>query len=205
MASRTTTATQRMAPIIPTTRPQAFNDPRWLFEPKYDGFRGMLYLTRQNCGMYSKRGNRFTRFPELCDLLRAELGRREVILDGEVIAFDLEGRINFWELMRGRGSLAYVAFDLLWYNGQDLRGLPLTERKKRLRRLIPEPTGRLSTAYTVPGRGCELFEATCRLDLEGIVAKRRADPYGEQSPWYKIKNPLYSQAEGRRKLFERHR
>jgi bifunctional non-homologous end joining protein LigD len=96
----------RIQPIIPTVRPQAFNDRAWLFEPKYDGFRGLFYLTRQGCAMLSKRGNSFKRFRELCDSLRRELGRREVILDGEVIAFDFKGRINFWELMRGRGQLA---------------------------------------------------------------------------------------------------
>jgi ATP-dependent DNA ligase len=51
--------------------------------------------------------------------------------------------------------------------------------------------------------GRELFEAACRLDLEGIVAKRKGDAYGAETPWYKIKNPTYTQAEGRRELFER--
>ncbi len=51
----------------------------------------------------------------------------------------------------------------------------------------------------------ELFEAACRLDLEGIVGKRKADPYGSETPWYKVKNPAYAQAEGRRELFERNR
>jgi hypothetical protein len=49
-------------PIVPTARPQPFNDPAWLFEPKYDGFRGMLYVTRQSCTLYSQRGNAMTRF-----------------------------------------------------------------------------------------------------------------------------------------------
>jgi ATP-dependent DNA ligase len=51
--------------------------------------------------------------------------------------------------------------------------------------------------------GRELFEAACELDLEGIVAKRKGDAYGAETPWYKIKNPTYTQAEGRRELFER--
>jgi bifunctional non-homologous end joining protein LigD len=55
----------RIQPIVPTVRPRPFNDPAWLFEPKYDGFRGMLYLTRQSCTLYSKRGNRMTRFQAL--------------------------------------------------------------------------------------------------------------------------------------------
>jgi ATP-dependent DNA ligase len=63
-------------------RPHPFNDPAWLLEPKYDGFRGLLYLTPTSCTLYSKRVNRMTRFQALADQVRAELGRREVILDG---------------------------------------------------------------------------------------------------------------------------
>ena len=185
-------------------RPQPFNDPAWLFEPKYDGFRGMLYVTRQSCTLYSKRGNRMTRFQELAEQLRAELGRGEVILDGEIVALDNEGRINFWDLMRGRGILAYAAFDILWLGERDLRGLPLKRRKKRLERLIPASVGALNRVPCFEEEGVELFEAACRLDLEGIVAKRMSDAYCAEARWYKIKNPAYTQAEGRRELFEWH-
>jgi bifunctional non-homologous end joining protein LigD len=140
---KTTAALPRVEPIVPTLRPAAFNNPAWLFEPKYDGYRGVFYLTRQGCAMYSKRGNRFSRFPELCEGIRAELGRREVILDGEVIALDSEGRMDFWSLMRGHGRLAYAAFDLLSLNGRDLRQLPLTERQRRLKRLVSKTAGTL--------------------------------------------------------------
>ena len=82
-----------------------------------------------------------TRFQALADQLAVELGRRELILDGEIVALDDDGRINFWDLMRGRGTLAYAAFDLLWLNGRDLRPIPLGLRKKRLEKLIPEVSG----------------------------------------------------------------
>src|SRR3954453_13933795 len=106
----------RPEPIVPTARPYPFNGPAWLFEPKYDGFRGILYLTRTSCTLYSKRGNQMTRFRELAAQVGSELGRREVILDGEIVALDEEGSISFWDLMRSRGTLAYAAFDLLWLN-----------------------------------------------------------------------------------------
>jgi bifunctional non-homologous end joining protein LigD len=120
-----------------------------------------------------------------------------------IVALYDDGRINFWDLMRGRGTLAYAAFDILWLNGRDLRHLPLTRRKKRLERLIPVSVGALSRMPCFEADGRELFEAACRLDLEGIVAKRKGDAYGAETPWYKIKNPTYTQAEGRRELFER--
>lgn len=64
---------------MPTARPQPFNDPAWLFEPKYDGFRGMLYLGRTRSILVSKRGNVMTRFRDFAEQLRAELPRREVM------------------------------------------------------------------------------------------------------------------------------
>lgn len=194
----------RVAPIVPTLRRQSFNHPAWLFEPKYDGFRGMLYLTPSGCTLYSKRGNVMRRFQDFADQVGAELPRRDVILDGEIIALDDEGRINFWDLMRGRGTLAYAAFDLLWLNGRDLRSLPLVQRKRRLERLIPASVGPLNRVPCFSDEGGALFDAACRLDLEGIVAKRKADGYSVETAWYKIKNPTYTQAEGRAELFERH-
>jgi len=121
MATRIQVNLPRVEAIVPAVRPDRFNHPHWVFESKYDGFRGMLYLSRYGCMLYSKRGNRRTRFQGLADQLRAELGRREVILGGEIVALDDEGRISFGDLMRGRGTLAYAAFDLLWLEGRDLR------------------------------------------------------------------------------------
>jgi bifunctional non-homologous end joining protein LigD len=201
---RTPTALPKVEPIVPVPRPQPFNDADWLFEPKYDGFRGLVYLIRGSCAIYSKRGNRFSRFRELGDILCNALPRRNVILDGEVVAYDTEGRVSFLDLMRGTGILGYVAFDLLWLRGRDLRGLPLVTRKRKLRRLLPGTTGTLFSVLTIERRGWDLYEAACRLDLEGIVAKRKADSYTPKTRWYKIKNPTYTRGEGRRELFERH-
>jgi bifunctional non-homologous end joining protein LigD len=72
-----------------------------------------------------------------------------------------------------------------------------------MEQLVPASVGALNRVPCFEVEGRELYEAACRLDLEGIVAKRRADPYGPETAWYKIKNPTYTQAEGRRELFER--
>jgi len=193
----------RVEPIVPVILAKPFNDPTWLFEPKYDGFRGLVYLTGGRCKIYSKRGNRFFRFSELEKRLCRAFPKRGVILDGEVVAFGGDGRISFWDLMRGEGTLGYVAFDLLWSRGRDLRGLPLIERKRRLAGIIPAQTGIVCSTLTIDEHGQELFEAVCGLDLEGIVAKRKIDPYDPRTGWLKIKNRNYSQAEGRLELFDR--
>jgi len=100
-------------------------------------------------------------------------------------------------------SACYVAFDILWLDGTDLRSLPLGERRRRLPCMLPKGSPIVSEALSVVGRGCELFELMCSNDLEGIVAKRLDDPYDRRVRWLKIKNPDYSQQQGRGDLFNR--
>jgi bifunctional non-homologous end joining protein LigD len=121
----------------------------------------------------------------------------EAVIDGEVTVADGTGRPQFYELLRVPQSASYVAFDILWLNGTDLRALPLTERRKNLQGIVSKGSPIVSEALSVEGRGRELFELMCTNDLEGIVAKRLADPYDTRVRWLKIKNPDYSQKEGR--------
>ncbi len=190
-------------PILLTPRGDPFDDPAWLFEPKYDGYRGLLYVTRKGCEFRSKRGNLLKRFQELCYWVREELPVKEAILDGEVVALDEEGRQNFRALTSGKGNLHYAAFDALWIDGKDLRPLLLTRRKQLLARLIPATTTVLSQVFSVKARGRDMYAAAERLDLEGIVAKRMADPYRPATVWYKIKSRTYTQGEGRWELFQK--
>jgi bifunctional non-homologous end joining protein LigD len=195
MSPRATETLPDVLPILLTPRRDPFDDPAWLFEPKYDGYRGLLYVTRKGCWIRSKRGNRLRRFDQLCSSVREELPVRvkEAILDGEVVALDGEGRQSFRDLVEGRGNLHYSAFDALWVNGRDLRELPLTRRKRALMGVVPATTTVISQVFSIEERGRDLFDAVQRLDLEGIVAKRRTDPYAAYTTWYKIKNRAYSQ------------
>ena len=74
---------------------------------------------------------------------------------------DGTGRPQFYELLRLPRSACYVAFDILWLNGIDLRSLPLSERRRRLQRVLPKGSPIVSEALSVAGRGCELFELMC--------------------------------------------
>jgi bifunctional non-homologous end joining protein LigD len=192
-------------PILVERRADPFNHSDWVFEPKYDGYRGVLYLAPGVATFGSKRGNVLTRFRLLAEAIHAQLGVRNAILDGEVVALDDEGRQDFGLLLRSEGRLHYAAFDLLWLNGRDLRALPLVKRQQRLARLIRKATSILSRVLVVEEDGRALFQAVQRLDLEGIVAKRKADPYSPDVNWLKIKNPAYTQAEGRWELFQKRR
>ena len=75
--------------------------------------------------------------------------------------------------------------------------------RRRLQNILPKASTIISEALSVPGRGHKLFELMCAHDLEGVVAKRLKDGYGSHVRWLKIKNPSYSQNEGRRELFDR--
>jgi bifunctional non-homologous end joining protein LigD len=104
----------RVQPIIPIPRKEPFDDPEWLFDFKYDGFRALLYFEQgMRCRFVSRNDNTLSRFDALCQAVAAELDVDSVILDGEVIATDETGRPLFFDLVRGSRTPAYVAFDLL--------------------------------------------------------------------------------------------
>jgi bifunctional non-homologous end joining protein LigD len=203
MSTRTSRALPTVQPIVPVIGSPSLTDRAWIYEPKFDGFRGVFYLSQGSCYFRSKRGNVLRRFAELGDRVRGQLPVREAILDGEVVALDDQGRQDFRGLLAGRGWLHYAVFDVLWLNGQDLSRQSLTVRKRRLEDLVPESNPTVSRMLTVDGDGRELFEAVQRLDLEGIIAKRKTDTYSSYAVWYKVKNPTYTQAEGRGELFAR--
>ena len=122
------------------------------------------------------------------------------VLDGEIVCMGPDGKAQFYELMRRRMPPTYCAFDLMWLNGRDLRGLPLLERKRMLGSLVPPP---LLFVDHIEARGVDLFNAACGQDLEGIVAKLANGRYEPSATsWVKIKNRAYSQAEGRGEFFE---
>jgi bifunctional non-homologous end joining protein LigD len=193
----------RVQPIAPLRRPEPFDDPEWLFDLKYDGFRALCYLEQGRSRMVSRGGNLMTRFTALGDQIAASLDVDDAILDGEIIAADETGRPQFYNLLRATRAPAYVAFDLLWLNGADQRALSLSERRQHMQSILPQGSAVISEALSVTGRGHKLFELMCANDLEGIVAKRLKDPYGPRTRWLKTKNPSYSQNEGRRELFDR--
>ena len=191
----------RVQPIIPTRRKEPFDHPEWLFDFKYDGFRALCYIEQGRCRVISRNGNVLSRFEALGDQVSRLLDVDEAVIDGEVIVADETGRPQFYELLRVPRSASYVAFDILWLNGTDLRALPLTERRKSLQGIVSKGSPIVLEALSVAGRGRELFELMCDNELEGIVAKRLADPYDSRIRWLKIKNPDYSQKEGRGDLF----
>jgi len=181
----------------------AFDDPGYVFELKHDGFRAVLYVEDGQCWLVS-RNQKNLKFESLKKALSG-LPVKSAVLDGEVICLDNKGVSRFNALLERKVEPIFYTFDLLWLDGEDLRKLPLIVRKGRLQRLI-ESSGirRILYAQHVEGRGKELFKEICRRDLEGMVAKRKQGIYKDDGDgWLKIKNPKYSQAEGRHELLTR--
>ena len=187
-------------------RPRPFRHADWLFEIKWDGFRSLVHVEHGKCKLISRNGNELKSFSGLNDALASEFKARSAVLDGEIVCLDDDGKSQFRELLFHRGEPCYVVFDLLWLDGGDLRYLPLIDRKQRLRSLIPSRGERLLYCDHVEHHGERLFQLACEQDLEGIVAKRKFDPYLERhTSWLKIRNRSYSQWVGREELFERER
>jgi bifunctional non-homologous end joining protein LigD len=190
---------EQIDPILPLLSRELPRGNGWCYELKLDGFRGTLYLGGGDAHFRSKTKRPMPRFGELAARVAGELRGAEAILDGEIVVMGAHGP-QFNALMFGRGIPQFAAFDLLWLNGRDLRALPYERRKAALRRLVRR---RRWIAEVESHPDPALFDLAVCLDLEGVVAKRRGDPYGAGTEWVKVKNRGYSQAVGRWKLFER--
>jgi bifunctional non-homologous end joining protein LigD len=181
---------------------EPFDHPDFLFELKHDGFRALAHIWDGKCELVSRKRNAYKSFQELKDNL-GKLKVKDAVIDGELVCLDEEGRSFFNELLFRRGCPIFYAFDLLYLNGRDLRQLPLIERKEKLRGLVEKSAlPDVICGKYVEGRGVDLFNETCRRNLEGIVAKRKTGTYSTISGWLKIKNPNYTQSEQRHELFE---
>ena len=170
---------------------------RWLHEIKLDGFRmGVMVAGRgktREVRIISRNGTDYTpAFPEIVEAAM-ELPARAAVLDGEVVVLDERGRSSFQLLQQlgtSRRGLAYFAFDLLALDGEDLRPLPLEERKRRLEELIGQRAGMIRYTPHFDADGATVLAHACRLGAEGIVSKCRTAPYrsGRRSDdWQKSK------------------
>jgi len=196
--------------VLPRIRPmrlrqvaKPFDDPDCIFELKHDGWRAVAYIDSGVSKLLS-RNLKGLRFDSLQTAL-CKLPARDAILDGEIVSLDQHGVSQFNSLLsvEGRSVATFYAFDLLWLDGEDLRNQPLVERKLRLERLI-RGVHRVIFAQHIEEFGIKFFEEICRSDLEGIAAKRKMSTYKDDGKgWLKIKNPAYSQAEGRHELLTR--
>jgi bifunctional non-homologous end joining protein LigD len=143
---------------------EPWDDPDWIFELKYDGFRSLASVDAQRTRLVSRKNVEYKRYRVLEREISAAFGGHEAVLDGEIVCLDAEGRPQFYDLLYSRSAPYFAAFDLLWLDGQDLRALPLLERKRRLQILVSAKPGLLYVRH-FERRGTALFKQVCRMDL----------------------------------------
>lgn len=183
-------------PMLCTLVDEPFSKDGWIFEIKWDGFRAIASKKGSKTELYSRNMHDYsTRFAEIDKAVRGL--KHDVILDGEIVAVDQDGRAHFeWLFNRGvnpQGSLVYYVFDILWCDGHDLRTMPLINRKQVLKSLFPAQSGTIRVSDYVEAKGKSFFEQSQKLGLEGVVAKNASSPYRENDrgqAWLKIKNHL---------------
>ncbi|MDH4043992.1 MAG: DNA ligase D [Gemmatimonadota bacterium] len=191
--------------MLAETCAEPFDREGWLFEIKYDGYRMLAEAGAGSSRLVSRNENDFTTsFPELARALRA-LPCGHVVLDGEVVVHDQAGLPSFQRLQKRarltRGpdvrraavelpATLYV-FDILGFEGWDLRELPLQDRKSLVRELLP-PVGPLRYADHIEQTGGAFFAQAVEMGLEGIVGKRADAPYraGRSPHWQKVRADL---------------
>jgi bifunctional non-homologous end joining protein LigD len=188
-----------VAPTLATLTDRRFSDPGWVFEPKLDGERCLVFRDGSQVRLRSRNRKRLDdRYPELVEALAAQDADRFVV-DGEIVAFE-RGRSSFARLQRrmqlsdpdearrtGVAVHLYL-FDVLHAGGHDLTDLPLRQRKAVLRRLL---SFRDPLRFT-PHRNADgeaYWREACRKGWEGVIAKRAEAPYGDgrSGDWLKFK------------------
>lgn len=179
-------------PCRPTVAKTPPRGPGWAHELKHDGYRLQIHVRDGRVRLYTMNGADWSkRYPLIVE--EAERLSVTAIMDAEVVCTDGKGVPTFEKLhTRCNDHLAFAcAFDLLMVGGEDLRYLPFAKRKAALRRLLKSDRGGIQYVEHADGHGDRLFEAVCKLGLEGIISKKLDAPYrsGRSRTWIKVKNP----------------
>jgi bifunctional non-homologous end joining protein LigD len=189
--SRTSTLPKRLQPMLATLTDAPFDDPGWVFEDKYDGFRMIAEIERGKVTLYSRNGKIISHsYIEVAKALEGV--KSDGVIDGELVAIGKDGVSHFQLLqnaLRHEAKLLYCVFDLMFENGMDLRKQPLLERKKRLKAILPRDK-LIAFSLHRKGKGRRFFAEAERRGLEGIMAKRADSAYASgsrTSDWLKIK------------------
>lgn len=205
----------QVKPMLATLVNEPFDTPGWSYEVKWDGYRALAYVGKGTAEFLSRNNKSFTeKYYPLAAVMKT--WGINAVLDGEILVIGKDGKANFSALQNWRseadGDLVYYAFDLLWYEGKDLMGLPLSERQAVLKEILPGNDDRVRLSQVFEADGLEFFKAAQKMGLEGIMAKKKDSTYHPDSrskDWLKIKVNQrqevviggYTKNEGTSKLF----
>lgn len=184
--------TRPVSPMLATLVDKPFSSAGWFFEVKWDGYRAIAEVSDGKVKLYSRNQISFVdRFPKIVEKLWKI--KHDVIIDGEIVALDDEGRPKF-QLLQDylkfkEGQLVYYVFDLLALDGVDLTKRPLSERKEKLNEVLPK-SNVIVFGEHIEKEGEKFFEAASVQGLEGIMAKKADSTYQpgvRGRDWLKIK------------------
>ena len=215
LAPRKSPMPHDLEPMLATLVDEPFDKEGWLYEIKFDGYRALSYLNKGNAEIRSRNNKSFNeKFYPVYEVLRKWNIR--AVLDGEIVVMNEKGLSGFGALQNWRseadGELAYYIFDIIWYEGADLSGSALQERRELLHSL-KLPAGKIIRfSENFDASGTEFFATAKKMGLEGIIAKKSDSPYipGARSrEWLKIKTANrqeviiggYTKNDGSSKLF----
>ncbi len=182
-------------PMLATLVKKPFDHQDWVFEVKWDGYRAIAEIRNEGVSLYSR--NRISLRQKFSPVAAAlEKFGFEAVLDGEIVVVDDKGRPDFQMLQNyrksGIGHLLYYVFDLLYFGGHDMTGLPLIRRKELLKKILP-PSATIRFSDHVSKEGVLFFNVVREKGLEGIIAKHSQSVYliGRRSrQWLKVKTRL---------------
>jgi bifunctional non-homologous end joining protein LigD len=189
---------ERVEPCLALLKSKPPTGPEWTYEIKWDGYRVAVHIEPQRVRVITRGGHDWThRFPGIVEGAK-RLGVATAILDGEAVVLDEEGRPDFGRLQNslgGRGGTLLAgdamlyAFDLLYFDGHDIRSMELSSRRHLLETLLRGEGSAIRISEEIDGDGDEIFNAACAQGLEGIIAKDRDSAYrsGRFGDWVKVK------------------
>jgi bifunctional non-homologous end joining protein LigD len=182
----------RVQPMLATLVKEAFHQPGWVYEEKYDGYRILAYKEGRRVTLLSRNAkDRTAHFQTVADAVSA-LSHETLLLDGEAVAFDRRGVSRFQLLQNLADQPRYAVFDCLYVDGRDLRAEPLTSRRAALEKILGKLAGKQPTLFPsarLALDGLKAYQIAKRKGFEGVVAKDESSTYTEgRSPkWLKFK------------------
>jgi len=185
-------APTQVKPMKATLVNEPFDDPDWVYEVKWDGYRALAHVDKKGVQLISRNNIPFDKYYPIIDLLKT--WKINAVIDGEIVVLNNKGLSNFSALQNWRseadGDLVYYVFDILWYEGKNLMRLPLLERQAILQDILPTDDDQIRQSKVFAARGIDFFDAAEQVGLEGIMAKKADSMYTadrRSKEWLKIK------------------
>ncbi|MET3979736.1 bifunctional non-homologous end joining protein LigD [Mucilaginibacter sp. UYP25] len=180
-------------PMKATLVDEPFDEPGWLFEVKWDGYRAVAILDKKEGAQLISRNNLpFEKYYPINEALKS--WGMDAVLDGELLVLSEKGISDFGAMQNWRseadGNLVFYIFDILWYEGKNLMGLPLIERQAILQSILPTDNEHIRQSKVFDANGIDFFGAAERMGLEGIIAKKADSVYTSDlrsKEWLKVK------------------